>query len=359
MAKHPTILFIHCGASSFVREDLRILDTVGELKVFHFQVSKSAFSFLKNFIWQFFWLLKNIRSADLLYSWFSDYHSFLPTLFAKWFNIPSITVLGGFDCNKIESLNYGIFCSKWRAPLGRYILRNSSLLLPVDSTLIRTNPQSKYWKEAHPNGVTEHVTDFSNDWEAVATGYDPKAWNPGSTDRERTVCTAALCSNHRTALIKGWDLFIETAKLLPEFKFTIVGAAPDFLPKLIDKYQPSDNLEFISPVPREELEAIYHQSSVYMQLSRAEGLPNVLCEAMICGCVPVGSPVFGIPNGIGDTGYIAEYPDPYKIVELIKQAHQNAPELRAKARQRIIDNFSLEKREEKIHAILKELKIAD
>lgn len=352
MPEKPNILFIHFGASSFVKEDLAILNTIGKVKVFHFQASRSAFILLANFISQLVWLLKNIRSSDLVYSWFSDYHSFLPTILSKWFGVPSITVLGGFDCNKIEPLNYGIFCSLWRAPLGKYVLRNSSLLLPVDKTLIKTDPVSKNWDKAHPNGVTYNVPGFNNKWIDLATGYDPENWNPGPSDRDKTVCTAALCSNHRTSLIKGWDLFIETSKLLPDFEFRIVGADSLFIPELKERYKPGNNLKFIPPVPREELEDIYHQSSVYLQLSRAEGLPNVLCEAMLCGCVPVGSPVFGIPHGIGNTGYIIKKPDPNTIATAIKEAHTNAPSQREKARRRIMDSFSLEGRSRRLKEII-------
>ncbi len=352
MPEKPIILFIHFGASSFVKEDLAILNTTGRVKVFHFKASKSAFSLLTNFISQLVWLLKNIRSCDLVYSWFSDYHSFLPTVFSKWFGVPSITVLGGFDCNRIEPLNYGIFCSSWRAPFGKYVLRNSSLLLPVDKTLIKTDPIAKKWGKAHPNGVSYNVPDFNNKWIALPTGYDPKNWNTGPAERPKTICTAALCSNHRTALIKGWDLFIETSKLLPDFEFRIVGADPLFISELKERYKPGNNLEFIPPVPREELENIYHQSSVYTQLSRAEGLPNVLCEAMMCGCVPVGSAVFGIPHGIGDTGFIIQEPDPKTIASAIKQAHTKAPSLRDKVRERIVSNFSLEERTLKLKKII-------
>ncbi|WP_020403630.1 glycosyltransferase family 4 protein [Gracilimonas tropica] len=355
MPGNPTILFIHFGESSFVKEDLRILESFGEVRVFHFQASKSGFSLLKNFVQQVFWLLNNTPDADLIYCWFSDYHSFLPTVFSKWLGIPSITVLGGFDCNKIESLNYGIFCSSWRAPLGKYVLKNSSLLLPVDKTLIKTDAIAKHWGESHPNGVTQNIPGFNkNNWEALATGYDPKAWKPGSLQREKIVSTVALCSNHRTALIKGWDLFIEASKLLPDYTFKIVGADPQLVPELKERYQPGKNLEFLPPIPRQELENIYRQSSVYAQLSRAEGLPNVLCEAMMCGCVPVGSAVFGIPHGIGKAGLIAENPDPDKIAELIREAHHNAEELRPKARQRIIEEFSLENRTTRLQTIISE-----
>ncbi len=352
MKKKPTILFIHMGKSSFVKEDLGVLSSFGELSVFHFKPTKSFLALVTTFARQLYWLIGNIREAQAIYCWFSDYHSFLPVLFSKWFKTPSVTVLGGFDCNKIKHLNYGIFCSKWRAPLGTYVLKKSTLLLPVDETLISTDSISEYWPEAHPNGVTYNVSEFRSKWISIPTGYDPEAWKPGPTNRGKIVSTIAFCSNMRTVKIKGWDLFIEASKLMPDYEFRIIGASKEFTALLKQKYNPGENLQFIPPQNRENLEQLYHQSSVYVQLSRAEGLPNVLCEAMMCGCIPVGSPVFGIPNAIADFGFIAKKPDPEVIASLISKAHERNGTFRKEIHNHITSNYSLELRKKKLGNIL-------
>lgn len=357
MPNTANVLFIHSGRTSFVKEDLEILGQFSQVLEFHFTPSDSILKLIANFTRQFFWLFKNISSANACYCWFSDYHGLLPLLFSRMFNIPFIAVLGGFDCNKFEQLNYGIFCSSWRAPIGRYILRNSSFLLPVDEHLICTDNNSMQWNEAHPNGVKNNVPGFNTSWEALPTGYDPDNWQAGPTERKKIVSTVAFVSNHRTALIKGWDLFIETGRLKPDFQFNIVGCSPSFVDQLKEKYNPPENIFFIPPQPREGLAAIYKETSVYLQLSRSEGLPNVLCEAMICGCVPIGSPVFGIPNAIGDSGYLAQKPDPEEISNLIAQAHERASEFREKAIRRISDHFSIEKRAKGLRKLFDELDV--
>lgn len=357
MSIKPVVLFFHLGESSFVKEDLRILNGFSHLSVFHFKASRSPFTLAYNFIHQFFWLLINIKKADAIYCWFSDYHGFLPALFSKISGTPLLIVLGGFDCNKFEKFNYGIFCSKWRAPLGKFIIRNSTLLLPVNKTLIKTDRIAKNWPEAHPNGLSENIDHFKTPWKEVSTGYDPTKWSYSVDKRSRQAITVSFINSMKHVYVKGIDLFIESARNLPDFSFLIIGISDTMKVELKEQFNPPLNIEFKNSLPREQLFEFYQKASVYVQLSRTEGLPNVLCEAMLCGCVPVGSAVFGIPHGIGDAGYIVKSPDPIEISRLINKAHTKAPELREKARQRIINYFSLQQRENNLRNVLQEFRI--
>lgn len=352
MTNKPFVLFIYLNKSSFVNEDLRILNRISTLSAFNFKPSRSPFSLAMHFIQQFFWLMKNISKADVIYCWFADYHGFLPAMFAKISGTPLLTVLGGFDCNKNETLNYGLFSSKWRAPLGKFTIRNSTLLLPVNKTLIETDEVAKHWPSAHPNGLSENIDHFDTPWKELPTGYDSTFWDFTETERKKSVVTVAFIQSIRTAYVKGVDLIIESARNLPDFSFQIIGISESMKDKLNARFDPPANIEFKKSVPREQLLEYYQKASVYVQPSRTEGLPNVLCEAMLCGCVPVGSPVFGIPDCIGDTGYLADEPDPKQIAELIETAHKNARSLRPKTRERILQNFTLEKREDDLKEII-------
>ncbi len=312
----------------------------------------AALQLLIAFTRQFFWILSKIRKAEALYCWFSDQHAVLPVLISKITGKPVFTVLGGFDSIHLPDLNYGIFNDPFRRVLGKFVLNNSTILLPVDETLIETNPISSDWPFAHPNGVKHHIPNFKTPFKALATGYDPSFWELGNSNREKRVMTVAVANKMQTVKRKGLDLLIDISHLLPGFSFEVVGVGETMIEHLKEKYDIPKNLQLKSKIPIEELVPLYQESSLYLQLSRAEGLPNALCEAMMCGCVPVGSPVFGIPHGIGDTGFLATKPDPELISELIKEAHEKAPELRTKARQRVIDLFLLEKRKEVLSEII-------
>ena len=67
------------------------------------------------------------------------------------------------------------------------------------------------------------------------------------------------------------------------------------------------------------LRKYFSTSQFYIQASRLEGLPNALCEAMLCECIPIGNSVFGIPSAIGNTGMLFEGPSEIK---------KSAPEMR-------------------------------
>ncbi len=356
--KNPRVLFFHLGQSSFVKEDLRILRDFMDVREFYFDPRKTspkpiyAFKLFARFVWQIVWLILHIRKTDLIYCWFSDFHGFLPALFSKLFRKPMLTVLGGSDCNKIKTLNYGVFSSSWRAPLGEFVIRNSTLLLPVHKTLIESDPYSKNWEYAHPNGLKNNLKQVNTSWLELPTGYSHQMWSSGLTARKPVVTTVGMVSDSRTALIKGWDYVLATAELLPDFEFQIVGLSKSFEPDFRAIYAIPNNVTLIPPMDREKLVDLYQHSSVYLQLSRVEGLPNVLCEAMICGCIPIGSAVFGIPSVIEQTGYVAEKPDPTLIAELVKKAHETASNNREKCRKYIVDNYSIEQRKSRLKDII-------
>jgi hypothetical protein len=80
--KSSRILFIYTRTSTFINGDLDILSgrhIVTSLEVDNSTPSKQLFALIK----EFFFLLANIKSYDVVYIWFADYHSFLPALFAK------------------------------------------------------------------------------------------------------------------------------------------------------------------------------------------------------------------------------------------------------------------------------------
>lgn len=346
-ATRPRLLFIYLKEMPFVAEDLQILRTAYDVRTFHFDAAQAkSFSGLVALVArQLAWLLRELPKADIIYGWFADYHLLLPVLLGKLYRVSVAIPLAGFDAIHLPELNYGVYDSPWRKRVVNVVLRVADLLLPVSETMIYTENQYSAYPEVLSNGIKAHVPGLQTPYEVIPFGYDPEDWPMGPMERPPSVCTVGFLPDDRTFRRKGIDLFFETARLLPEVAFEVVGVPAERHQPICEMYDPSPNVTLLTPVPREELTAIYGRTSVYAQFSRAEGQPNVLSEAMCCGCIPVGSDVFGIPETIGDTGVVVRTPEPEQLARAIRTALEKvSPEARRHTRQRVVQCFSLERR---------------
>lgn len=83
----------------------------------------------------------------------------------------------------------------------------------------------------------------------------------------------------------------------------IIGSSPNpecnyihYLNKLIDFYKLSDRVFFKGTVSNSELPYWYNAADVFCLATSTEGSPNVVMEALSCGCPVVVSSVGGIPD---------------------------------------------------------------
>lgn len=344
----PRLLFIYLRPSSFVQEDEHILRDDYELVHFHFgrgyrDASKPGLlAFAATLMRQIVWLLRELPRAAGVYGWFSDYHMVLPVMLSRLFRRPVAVAVGGFDAISLPTLDYGVVLSRWRWPLARFVIRNADLLLPVSPSLVYSRNRFSEWPRETEQGLRAFVPDARTDIHVVPTGYDPTLWEMGPLERDALVTTVGLIDSDQTLRRKGVDLLFETARVMPDVVFRVVGVSD---PEAVSaRYAPPDNVELVRPVNRAELVAYYQETAVYLQLSRAEGLPNVLCEAMLCGCIPVGSRVFGIPDGIGDVGFVVDEPDAGAVSQAVRTALAASPERREAARAHIQHEFHIDRR---------------
>lgn len=95
-----------------------------------------------------------------------------------------------------------------------------------------------------------------------------------------------------------------------------------------------------------DIQALMSAADVYVMSSAWEGLPIVILEAMACERVVVATDCGGVNEVVGSQGFIVEPGNSEALAsELNRSLDLNAVErskLGATARQRIIDNFSLE-----------------
>ncbi len=342
--KKSRLLFIYLSPSTFVRADLDILKIHFDVvKFYFFEKTTNNFASLFRMITQTLWLVKEIRSADVIFGWFVDYHLMIPAFFSRLFKKPLVAVVGGTDAMNIPEWKHGVFASSWRAPIARYIYKRCDLLLPVSKSLISSKNSYTYHPEEIEFGLKKELETINAKVLPVATGYNEAFWKISNTERNPIVTTVAYIDSAKRIWIKGIDLFIRTAREVPDATFQIIGI-DESRRSLLGEDLPK-NVILIGSKTTSELVEIYNNSSIYLQLSRLEGFPNVLCEAMLCGCIPIGSSVFGIPEILQEEGYLIDVPDPIKIGQAVKKAlKESTTDDRMRIRESIRSRFSTQQR---------------
>lgn len=313
--KAKTVLFVYSHWQSFVREDYSILSDVFLTKKLQFHLKKGLFSFFFFQLKGFFQLLSKVPKHDVVYIWFCDYHAFWAVLIAKIFGKKSVIIVGGFDAVKIPSIGYGLFMQNGiRQKLAKFAYKNCDNIIAVDQSLIKG--KNTYAGKNALTGVAHFVDNIEDKSLVIPTGYDDQKWK--ITSKKQQVLTVALIKDKKVFLRKGIDLYLEVAKRLPRVPFYLIGLQDE---SLIPKHLKGLKNVHIRPiVPQEELINLYAESKVYTQFSVSEGLPNVLCEAMMSGCIPVGSSANGIPLAIGDCGFVLKEKNIDKALSFVQQA---------------------------------------
>lgn len=301
-----------------------------------------------------FHLIIHASKYQVYFTRFADYHTAILVFFGNLFKVNSIIVVGGYDVKNIPEFKYGAYTNKFRSWCTKYSLRNAAHLLPNNETLIaETNTYS--FKNPRNFGIKYIVPDTNAKIKVIHNGFDVKYWTSFNSSIERRkdyVLTVAEVDTMRTFRIKGLNEFIQAAESMKELTFIIVGFSYDLARRL--NITLPDNLRLVEKVSQEELKSFYYQSKVFCLLSLTEGMPNVLCEAMLCKCIPVGSNINMIPEIIGDTGFVIKNKNIDEIIGAIKKA-VNSHYTGQSARERIANNYSLERRESEIISFIKSL----
>jgi glycosyltransferase involved in cell wall biosynthesis len=359
-----TILFIHPVNSTFVERDKKILSERYELSSHFYRPEKNIFRFFRE-IWKIKYLLIRSRGrVSVIYCWFVDYHSVLPVLFGKLLGIKTILIIGGYDAVCLPEIRFGIFCSHFfRRSCAKLSYRYADYLCPVDASLVTSSYAYLRAEENEENeqqnkkraiiGFKYFVNKFQAEVKVIPTGYDVSYWqrHGHETKTEQVIAVAAI-SDRRRFLLKGCDLLFAVAEKLPEIPFIIVGFTESYLREI--KQSIPENVSCERNYSSEKVRELYAKSKVIAQFSLSEGLPNSLCEAMLCECVPVGSAVGGIPFAIGDCGYVLGKRDIEQAADLIGKALKSDVSLGERARIRISEFFPEKKRRDQLFQLIEE-----
>ena len=272
---------------------------------------------------------------------FGGYWSVLPSLLGKLFKKPVYIILHGTDCTAFPSINYGSLRKPLLKKACEITYHYATTLLPVSESLIYSSNTYSTFKNTteHLQGIKHFFPQINTPYKVILNGVNDQFWHQESHIVKQPNTFITVISTGQFTL-KGGDLILEVAPLFPSHTFTFAGM--DCPTDII----PPDNVLFLGKVSPEELRTLFSTSTYHFQLSISEGFGMSLCEAMLCGCIPIGSAVNMIPEIIGETGFILEKRSMKDLTTLLKQiaTEQNNTALGKSARTQIISDFSIEKR---------------
>jgi glycosyltransferase involved in cell wall biosynthesis len=350
------ILYVKHSDSTFIKIDQRILEKQYRVVPFLINQNKQGFSFLKRMLNLLFFLFWNAPGSVAMVTWFGDYHAALMVFVGKLTRTRVIIFAGGQEAICYPELKKGVYYKKWRGTCVKFALKNAALIIPNHSSLV-FHQNFYYSPDGKKDGISHYIPGIRTPIQVIPNGIDTGRFYRDSKIPKvpASILTVGTMSSRADFINKGFDLFTEMARRNSDLRFTLIGIKKEFIPWIEENYRISEvsNLHLIfSYCPEEVLLMNYNKAKVFVQASITEGMPNTLNEAMLCECIPVGSNVNGIPDAIGDTGIIVLK---RSVLELEKAVYQ-ALNLKTgtKARNHVLEHFSLEKREEKILKVLKE-----
>ena len=214
---------------------------------------------------------------------------------------------------------------------------------PVSESLIKAKNEFHENQAEINQGILSFIPDLNTPFKVIYNGLDIDFWTDNYSTKIKNSFLAVF--SEKQFYLKGGDLIFEMAKRFPSFTFKIAGM-----------YKPSfnvpHNVHFLGIISKEKLKIEYHNSEYYFQLSAFEGFGLSLCEAMLCGCIPIGSSVNMIPDIIGQSGYVLKRRNPHELECIIKDAcKQNKvynSNLAKMAKERVNTKFDLIFRENKL-----------
>ncbi|MBI1804154.1 MAG: glycosyltransferase family 4 protein [Ignavibacteriae bacterium] len=325
MKRYVDILFVAAFHAPFVQDDADTLEKNFNVKKY---IGHGYFAVVK--------IILNLMTADVVFCWFASVYAGVAVLVGRVLGIKSVIVVGGVDVAKEPELNYGIWLSPWRAKFVRYALRHADRVLVVDPSL--------------RHDATRLAEYDGQNIAYVPTGYDCEKWKPTGV-KVPVVLTVAVVQDEARIKVKGLDVLLQAATRLPDTRFVIVGTTQ----KIATALRVPSNVTFHPLMEREKLLPFYQHAKVYCQPSRREGLPNTLCEAMLCGCIPVASNVGGNPTAVGQAGLLFPSGSVEDLVKALEHALSLDEQASLKARARIVSLFPKEKREAELVRIIEGL----
>ncbi len=260
-------------------------------------------------------LLKYGKNYDLIHVHSYIYFSTMQTFLYKIFFNKDITIIlhlhGGIRTNDFKATSLMekimLFLKKYFFDLtiGKIMLKKANGVISVSKDdLLAINKTFKVKRKSNnyyiPNVIDTKNFKKINDVERIYFGFIG-----------------------RLTHIKGIDLFLELIKKYRKFdenqRFLIIGDGPELIK--VEKYIKTYPITFYKKITHKNMPKYYNKCKIFIQTSRAEGLPTTVLEALACEVPVIASNVGGVPEIVKESvnGYIYESGNIEQAINFIKK----------------------------------------
>lgn len=291
-------------------------------------------------------LVRLVRRADAVVAWWASWHSFFPITLAWLARKPSLLIVGGFDVANVPEVGFGYqqgglakWASRWIIARATHLVTNSHY--SREEIARNIGPRTAARVEVIHHGIPDPFGELP-----VKPEADPVALTVGGV-------TALTLEQ------KGQRPFVDAAALVPEARFVLAGAwlEEDAVARLRERA--GDNVELRGWVEQAELEELYRRAGAYVQASWHEGFGMAVAEAMLAGCVPVVRDAGAMPEVVGDAAIRIAGSEPEEIADGVRRALAAGPDGARRARERVLREFPLQTRAERLREAVARILRAD
>ena len=224
-------------------------------------------------------------------------------------------------------------------------LSNRADLIVYNSAVSRAQHEARGYEEARAV--------------VVPNGFDTEAWRPDETARLHVRAelrigpdAPVVAQVARYHPGKDYPTLVRAAAQVvaghPAARFLLVGEGVDStneaLMALVRELKLGEKVLMLGR--RDDVGRILAAVDIAVLSSAGEGFPNAIGEAMSCSVPCVGTRVGDLPHLIGDTGEVVPASDPQALAAALMRLLSMPPAgrraLGARARARIVDNFSID-----------------
>lgn len=190
----------------------------------------------------------------------------------------------------------------------------------------------------------------------IPNGIDTQRFRPDPEARRHVRSEWGIQDKEQVIGIVGWlrpmkdhPTFFQAASLLAQkrnhLRFVCVGAGAseyrESLHRLTQSLKLTDHV--IWPGGRSDMPAVFNALDLLVSSSITEGFSNVIAEAMACGVPCVATDVGDSAWLMGNTGEVVPPHEPVALANAMGKLLARRPRTAIQIRQRIVEQFSVEK----------------